>query len=295
MDEQAADEQRLLFAWLAADDAERASLLDAVPMSYDAETAAHLLALAEGGPSYQSDRSVEARFQRELLALCLAVARRTDAHATRARAARLLAAELADDAAREALWQEAAAAGARAGAWREVYAAERDMARAMTATRRPRAAFDAHQRALDACLNCDTLAAEAAETLGALRRLGEQEADDVREAHEAWLTHARAIGDRRSLGDAHARLGSLLLAQGELGGAIRELDRALALLGEMGEDAAVAKLHAELLVAHYTRGEAEAAMRHLDEVLRLRGRQLDARLDAELDALLANLGGFEDQ
>ncbi|HEY9722989.1 MAG TPA: hypothetical protein V6D47_13335 [Oscillatoriaceae cyanobacterium] len=289
MDEHGIAEQRLLFAWLISDEAERQRLLEA--HDYDADTAEHLLDLALCGPSYGPNKETEERFQRALLELCLAIARRTEADGTCARTARLLAAHCDDTADREALLKEAAKAGTRMALWTEVYAAERDLALQHQAHRRRRAAMEAYQRALRACMHGSELNLEAIDALEALGRLAEANGDwaTVQQAHETWLAHVRASGDRVGLGEAHARLGTLKLDTGDKTGAIAELERAMVLLGEMGQDLPIAKLHAKLLLAYYGLGDSERAMHHLQTLLRLRERHADEALDAELDALLAGL------
>jgi tetratricopeptide (TPR) repeat protein len=107
-------------------------------------------------------------------------------------------------------------------------------------------------------------------------------------ALEDWLAHCRDRGDRHALGDAEALLGAQLVSAGRLEDGKSHLLSAISLLGEMGDDAALARLHLHLMIANYSLGDAASAMRHLEELMRRRERLHDVSLEAEIEAILGN-------
>ena len=106
-----------------------------------------------------------------------------------------------------------------------------------------RGAFDQVVRHVDRALALDHTEQELALDLLLLRATARTErraAADAKPDLERVLARAEAVGDRRREAEARRLLGTLAYASGDLGGARRELGRAIELYREVGDDQALA-------------------------------------------------------
>jgi tetratricopeptide (TPR) repeat protein len=280
----------LLLAWLAADTAaDRQHLLDASTDMLTPHLADDLIALAAGGPSYGGDREAEARFQLQLLELAVAVADHVGAPETRSEAQRLLAASLADlpgsEEQRAEVLEAAVVAARLAGRWETAYRAQLDLARLKQALGRGREALLAYEQALALALTDAALVAEAEEALDAVVRLAHAmgRPSAAKAAIERFMGSARTGGDRLRLGHAANTAGRHLIGLGLDEEAGPWLHEAVALLGEMGDDDALARAHLRLLALSFASGDVVGAARHVEEVIRLHARVADPALLAEIE------------